>query len=230
MKRTISTKSYFATLIITIIIFGGALGVSGFITEKKTEELKTSIDKITVDILSIETQFDLLKDTSCSSNATSTIQTEITGLSNRLDFMEQQVGEKNPEVYRLKRYYSLLEIKDYLLRKKLADQCKTPDIFILYFYDTEGCAQCQTQEYMLKGVRTLYPNAHVYSFDYKLDLQAVTTLIELHNIPATPPIIDIEGVPYGPFENFSDMKSVIDTTIQARIASTTTTTTKKSVR
>jgi hypothetical protein len=231
MKTHTSKKLYFFALCITLIVFASAIFSSNLITQKKTDELKESIDKISVDILSFETQFDVLKESSCSSNATSTITSELDGLSSRLGFMEDQVGDTNPEVFRLKRYYALLSIKDYLLRKRLAEQCGTSDIFILYFYSKKDCAQCERQEYMLKAIRTEYPEAHIYSFDYDLDLRAANTLISLHNIPETPPVIDIQGKPYAAFAEYDDMKHIVEKEIAVRaIRATSTSATLKTLK
>src|SRR4051812_5744862 len=104
------TKLYLFALLATIFIFIVALFVSDYVNKKKTDELQTTEDRIATDILSLETQFDLITNTTCSTFDDSSIQSQLDGLNARLVFMEGQVGVDNPEVFRLKRYYSLLEI------------------------------------------------------------------------------------------------------------------------
>src|SRR4051812_7028949 len=113
--RPIHTKTYIFTLIATLAIFLTGIIFSSYFTRQKTEELKTAEDKIAINILSLETQYDLLKESSCGTFSRESLRQELETLASKLQFLEDQVGVDNPEVFRLKRYYSLLEIKDYLL-------------------------------------------------------------------------------------------------------------------
>jgi hypothetical protein len=207
--QPIQTKTYFFTLFATLALFVVAFAISAYITQKKTDELKADEDKISINILSLETQYDLLKDSSCKAFNRDTLRGELDNLASKLQFMEGQVGDDNPEVFRLKRYYSLLEIKDYLLTKKMSEQCHLDTVFILYFYAIKDCPECQTQEYLLRAIRDEYPQTETYSFDYALDLPAVRTLITLHNIPPKPPVIDINGKAYASFDSLESLDSII---------------------
>ncbi len=207
--QPIQTKTYFFTLFATLALFVVAFAISTYITQKKTEELKSDEDKISINILSLETQYDLLKDSSCKTFNRDTLRSELDTLSSKLQFMEGQVGDDNPDVFRLKRYYSLLEIKDYLLTKKMSEQCHFDTIFILYFYANKDCPDCQTQEFYLRAIRDEYPQTETYSFDYALDLPAVKTLITLHSIPPKPPVIDINGKAYASFDSLDSLDSII---------------------
>ncbi len=115
--KPISLKLYIFSLVATALIFAAAFGINSYINKQKTAELKDTEDKITVDILSLESQLDALKQKTCSSITTSTLRSELDELSSRLSFMEEQLGSTNPDVFRLKRYYALLETRDYLLYK-----------------------------------------------------------------------------------------------------------------
>jgi hypothetical protein len=207
--RQIHTKTYLFTLTVTIVLFSAAFAISAYLTNKKTDQLKSDEDKISIDILSLQTQYDLLKESSCASFNRDSLRQDLETLASKLQFMENQVGDSNQDVFRLKRYYSLLEIKDYLLSKKMSDQCKSGRIFILYFYSNKNCADCQTQEYYLRAIRDEYPQAEVYSFDYNLDLPAVKTLISIHNIPPRPPVIDINGTAYASFDSLQSIRDVV---------------------
>src|SRR4051812_19765304 len=96
-KKKISVTLYILTLALTVAIFVVALFVSNYITQKKTEDLKATEDKITVDLLSLEGQFDLLSDSSCTATSTLEILDEdLENLNSRLIFMESQLGKDNP--------------------------------------------------------------------------------------------------------------------------------------
>lgn len=228
--RSPQPKTYILALIITIVIFTIAFGISTYLTRQKTEQLKAEEDKIAINILSLETQYDLLTESSCKTFDRQSLRQELDSLQSKLQFMEDQVGESNPEVFRLKRYYSLLEIKDYLLMKKMSDQCKFNTIFVLYFYSNNNCGQCQTQEYLLRAVRDEYPQVEIYSFDYDVDLPAVQTLIALHNIPLQPPVIDINSKPYAQFDSLDSLNAVLAQYIHSTTTPQTATSSIKTIK
>jgi len=226
----IHTKTYLATLIATVGIFIGGVYIGNYVNERRTEELKTAVDKIAVDILSYETQFELVKEASCATFDRAPLREDLDTLASRLNFMENQVGKDNPEVFRLRRYYSLLEIKDYLLAKKMNEECDKPTAFILYFYSNEEtCTECRRQQYILDAIESKYEPVEIYTFDYDVDLPVVQTLVNLHNIPKTPPIIDINGKIYAPFESLEAMDAIVKPIIEpATTTEKTATSSKKS--
>lgn len=225
--RPINTKTYLFTFVATVAIFVLAFGISSYLTHRKTEELKADEDKISINILSLETQYDLLKESSCSTFDRGALRQELDSLSSKLQYMEAQVGDTDPEVFRLKRYYSLLEIKDYLLTKKMSDQCKLNTIFILYFYANKNCPDCTKQEYLLRAIRDEYDQVEMYSFDYDLDLPAVQTLISLHSIPPKPPVMDINGKAYASFDSLDSLESVLKPYTSVGTTTATSTAAKK---
>lgn len=219
MKR-VSTKLYVAALVLTAVIFIGAFAVSGYVNKRKTDELKTEEDQITVNILSFETQVGLLKSSSCQDFDSNGLKTELNNLYSQLNYMESQVGPNDPDVFRLKRYYALLEINDYTLTKQMSDECNQNKVFILYFYSDNNCGQCQTESYILQAVAQKYPDVQEYSFDYDLDLGAVKTLVSLHNLPTQPPALEINGTAYAAFTSLSDIEKVIDPLVGSSTAAT----------
>lgn len=216
---------YILAFIITLSIFSAAFFVSSYFNTKKTQELKSIEDKIALDILSVETEYAIIEESSCKEFDRANIRDDLDSLGAKLIYMEGQVGTDNPELFTLKRYHSLLQIRDYLLSKRMSEECKKGGIFILYFYSSpETCERCQTQEYMLRAIRNKYPMINIYTFDYNLDLPAIQTLITLHNIPKNPPIIDINGKAYAAFDSLADMELLLEPLLQSMASSTATTT------
>jgi hypothetical protein len=204
-------KIYISTFIATILIFVTAFSVSGYLNNKKTAELKSIEDRIAIDILSFETEFDsLTKESSCAELDRTSIRSDLNSLSSKLIFMEGQLGKDNSEVSRLRRSFSVLQIRDFLLAQRLKDKCSLGNVFILYFYaHNNACAECQQQEYILRALKDEYPQIDVYSFDYDLDLSAVETLLDIHNIPNNLPIIYINGKSYAAFSTLHDIEAVL---------------------
>ena len=154
----IDTKKYIFTFVITSAIFATAFFTSTFFSNKRIESVKSIQDNIAIDILSSETQFSLLGEVPCSNVGESSLSPELSTLGDKLSRTEADRGTEDKDVIYLKKYYSLLQIKDYLLSKKLANKCgiaKKP-IFIIYFYSNQGdCPDCEKEGYVLTRLREI---------------------------------------------------------------------------
>src|SRR3989344_2876041 len=144
----------------------------------RIEELSAIEAQLSIDTLSLDAQFSLLEAAPCDNASSTDITGDLTDLGNRLSYTEDQLGSNNAQVTRLKQQYSLLEIRDYLVTKKLAAACGTKPVTVLYFYSNAGnCPNCDKAGYALSYLRDTYPTLRVYSFDYHLGLGALETLI-----------------------------------------------------
>lgn len=215
-------RKYIIVLIITCGIFFTAFLTSSYISEHKVQIIENTADKISIDILSLETQFELFEETSCESLQSTILSDEINALGERLSFAENERGIDDEDVITLKKYYSLLEIKDYLLMKKVQERCESkkptkPDaiasstspIAILYFYSNENCDDCTKQGYVLTRLRELEPRIKVYSFDYNLDLGAIKTLINVQKIGDVMPAIVADDKTLQGFQSLEDMTAKV---------------------
>lgn len=185
MNNNIDWKKYLIVLLITTCLFFTAAYLSNYFGNQKLSQLKNIQDKIAIDILSSETQFSLLSELSCKNISDSVYSPELGELGSKLEWSEQNIGDTDEVAY-LKKYYSLLQIKDYLLAKKIAERCKVKSAFVLYFYTTaENCSLCQQESIVLETLRLKYPELRVYSFDYSTDLSAVTSMLQIYKIKDT---------------------------------------------
>lgn len=191
MNQKIDWKKYILVFFITLSLFLTAVYFSNFFSRGRAEEIKSIQSKIAIDILSSETQYSLLEDLSCKDISNSMLSQELNSLGEKINFQESNSSAGSAsDLVDLKRYYSLLEIKDYLLMQKVTERCGAKAFFVLYFYtDRENCSDCAKQGYVLTALREKYPSLRVYSFDYSLDLSAVTALkaiykIDDRNLPA----------------------------------------------
>ena len=131
-------------------------------------------------------------------------------MSGKLEWSQKNLGDTE-EVSYLKKYYSLLEIKDYLLNKSISERCKTKAAFILYFYTTaDNCSECEKQGLALSALRDKYPELRVYSFDYSIDLSAVTSMLQIYKIKDTalPALVIDDNVLTG-FHGVDELDSIV---------------------
>jgi thiol-disulfide isomerase/thioredoxin len=227
----IDTRKYTFTFFVTVTIFATAFFASTFFSSKRVENVKFIQDNIAIDILSSETQFDLLKEVPCQNVGDSMLSPELNLLGDKLSHTENERGEKDEDVIYLKKYYSLLQVKDYLLSKKLAEKCgavKKP-VFIIYFYSNQGdCPDCQKEGYVLTRLKEKYPELRVYSFDYNLDLSVTDSLKAIYRISNALPALVIEDKTYTGYKSVEDLEALLPDTLKE--ATTTALTATSSVK
>jgi hypothetical protein len=207
--RKLQWGQYFIALVITAAIFGTAFYISTRLNNARLAQIQSTEDKISTDILSIETQFDLIDEASCESlQADRVLPSEINSLASRLDTAEQTLGADNEQVRELKKQYSLLEIKDYLIAKQVATRCGKAPTSVLYFYSNAGnCKDCTDAGYALDAMRETFPGLRVYSFDYNLDLGALKTLVAVEKVQPNFPAFVIDGKNHYGFTTLDALES-----------------------
>jgi hypothetical protein len=208
-------KKYINAFLITSLIFATALYIGEYFSNRKIDALKAAESQIAIDILSSETKFALLGELACPDAPNSTLSQELHLLGEKLGYSEKNLASDNQDFINLKKQYSLLEIKDYLLVKKLKD-CRNRPTAIIYFYKKD-CLDCDKQGYVLTYLREKYPSLRVYSFDYDLELSALKTLADIYDIKEKFPALVIENKTYTGFKSTDDIKALIP-----EIAATTT--------
>lgn len=198
-------------LLITAAIIATVLYAVNFLNEQRVAELRAIEDQLATDTLSIETQYALLAEAPCEGlSESNAYTTELGGLGDRLAFAEERLGATDPEVLRLKERYTLLQIRDYLLTKRLAQTCGLKPVTALYFYSNVPgeCADCDRAGYALSYLRQTYPSLRVYSFDYRLDLAALRTLIAIEKVNPVFPAFVIQGKRVNGFTELEDLVTV----------------------
>lgn len=219
--RTINWKRHALALILAATLFGSAFLLSDFLNSRRVEEMRAIQDRISIDLLSSEVQFTLLSSSSCD-DAGEALSRELNTLAERLSYMEETFGSDAQEVVHLKKYYTLLEIKDYLLMNRVATKCKQEPIFVLYFYSNEGdCPDCKKMGYVLTYLRETYPNLRVYAFDYNMDLSAVGALRSVLKVKNELPAIIINETPYYGFKTTEDIEALLPALLASSTATTT---------
>lgn len=210
MNDKIDWKKYLIAFLITLSLFLTASYLSNYFSSQKIDQLKIIQDRIAIDILSSETQFSLLSELSCKNISDSAFSAELGELGRKLEWGQTNLGATE-EVSNLRKYYSLLQIKDYLLMKRVASRCGTKSAFILYFYTTRDvCSECAKQGIVLSALRDQYPELRVYSFDYSTDLSAVKAMLKIYKLKDTvlPALVVDDDVLTG-FRSIDELRSII---------------------
>jgi hypothetical protein len=209
-KKQFNYRKHLFVFLITLIVFGFGFGLSDYISQKKLSELNNLREDLQLDILSAETQFSILETAICQNVNHSSLTSELYAIGERTAYMEEALGHENPQVIRLKKNYSLLEIKNWLLTEKAKDQCQAKLIPILYFYSNhEDCPTCAKQGYVLTYLREKYPFLRIYSFDYNLELSALDTIKSLYRLTDPLPILVIGENTYSGFRDKEEIENIL---------------------
>jgi hypothetical protein len=226
----IDYSRYVISFIITVAIFLTAFYISNSLSNKKVDVVQNIQEDLAIDILSNETQFDILREAPCSNLNYSILSDELSELGNKLSVTENELGSDDPKVLYLKKYYYLLEIKDYLLSKKIADKCASQkQAFIIYFYANKNCDNCEKQGYNLTRLREIYPDIKVYTFDFDTDLSAIDAIKKVFKLKSEFPIMIIEDKAYYGFKDIDSLESLLPASFKVNPnATSTATTTQKS--
>lgn len=223
-------KKYFIVFLITLGIFATAFYASTRLNDKKLEEIQTIQNRVSIDILSSETQFALLSESSCETVVDSSLSKDLDSLGSKLSYAEDNINSNQEDIMWLKKNYALLEMKDYVLMKKLAQKCEVKPVYILYFYSNKPgvCEDCEKEGIVLTELRRKYPGLRVYSFDYDLELPAQKTLVALYKVKDPLPVLVINNKAEYGFKSVEDIEKLVPNlvSLSGEGATTTATTTK----
>lgn len=198
-------KKYGIVFLITLGIFIIVFGLVNLIDKQKIENIDDLQRKITVDLIATETQFDLLKTAPCGSIENTILSQELQEFGEKLSFAQDAQGVENSDVQQLKKYYSLLQVKDYLLMEEFAGKCDLSIDSLLYFYSSD-CEDCTKQGYVLTELKKQHPEIRIYSFDTELDFSVIDTFISLYNFEDIYPTIIVNEKIYQEFVNLEELE------------------------
>lgn len=202
-------QKYFFVFLVTCGIFAVGWYLSSYVNNKKINQIKDIQNKIAIDILSSETQFSLLEELSCQDLSNSVLSKEIATIADKISYTEQTTGNRD-EVELLKKQYTILQVKDFLLTKRIAERCKQKINTVFYFYgNRDACSDCVKQGYVLDALREKYPALRVYSFDYNLDLSTIKALNSIYKIQNSLPSLVVNGKTVSGFKTVEELEAFL---------------------
>ena len=209
-------RTYGIVFLITAGIFVVVFWLVNTINERKLAEVDDLQRKITVDLLATETQFDLLKTAPCDSLVEgSALSRELNEFGQKLEFAQSNQGSNDPDVEQLKKYYSLLQVKDYLLMQEISRACGLDTDAVLYFYSAD-CSDCTKQGYVLTEFKKRYPKVRIYSFDTDLDFSVIDTFTGIYDFEEMYPTLVIGSKVHQSFQSIEDLEALLPEAVEAQ--------------
>ncbi len=211
-SKKFNALKMFVVFLLTTMIFVSGIIIGYLFNQQKLTHISELEQNLLTESNAVELQFLLLAENPCVAINSTPLTEELYNIATKLDYMENQLGETNDEVLRLKNYYSTLEIRHYLLLNKMRDRCNKNISTILYFYGRKKeCPRCEEQGFLLTYLRKKFSNLYVYAFDVNLNNPALRTLKEIYNIKTVPSIV-VNGKRMEGFQNMHKILSEINNT------------------
>lgn len=202
-------KKYIFVFLLTVGVFVSVFLFNSFLNKKRIEHIDDLQQEISVDLVANETQFDLLKNAPCEVILSRPILSEqLDEMGKKLSFMEETQGSSGRHFLMVKKYYSLLEVKDYLLSQEIAKKCGQQTDTIVYLYGQE-CSECTKQGYVLSEIKRRYPWVRIYSFDRDLDFSLIDTFTGIYDLTEEAPILIINQSKYAGFHGLDEIESIL---------------------
>jgi len=183
---------YVFVAILSIILY--ALGIlTGIYLQKNTERVvEKRLDEIEKSIES--TQLEYLYITSLGDKIScDALKTMVEDTTNNVWQIGRELieleGSKSDRFFELKKQYSLLSIRAWILNNYLNDKCDGRKIILLYFYSIP-CPDCERQGRELDELREDFKDGiKIFVLDGGLDLPMINTLKKTYGVNVTPSIV-----------------------------------------
>lgn len=194
-RKKISAQKTVLVLLLTIIIFSAGILLGNHNTTKKFSAVTDLSDELRLETLGIEVEYDILAENICENEDVLYLTTELFEISEKVDFMENEIGSNNEQVIQLKKQYFVLEARHWILAKKRVQDCLgnnkgMNNTIVLYFYSNKGdCPQCPEQGAVLTHLHRKYEGMKIYSFDININSPIVRVLKDLYEIRTVPGLV-----------------------------------------
>lgn len=194
MKKSIK-KAYVFAAVLSIVLYSIGVFTGIFIQKstetaiiKRIESLERSIENTQLEYFYINSLGDKL---SCDSFSLLVDETtkNVWNIGQELVDIEKQ-EENRERIIDLKKEYSLLSIRAWILNNYLKEKCDVDNIIILYFYSIP-CSDCIKQGFVLDDLResVFKDKMKVFVLDIDVDEPMIQVLKKSYNVTETPSIV-----------------------------------------
>jgi hypothetical protein len=207
VKRRISTGTYLAALILTVLVFSLGIYVGMIIDEQAQGELERGISELEEELyfsrILLLAQEEIGEFCPIYSENLEAVAAERELIGDRLEYLEEVRGVYDTQ---LKERYFYLELENYLLLRKMQDQCAGEQVLVLFFYG-EGEDSLE-QGRVLDSLRAKNGEVKVFSFDGEMDSAVVEALTKSYGVNSYPSLV-IDGETVSGLKGLGEIESVI---------------------
>lgn len=212
MVASIYVKAFFISLAIFILGLFTGVNMEQFMTSSlitETKDIETSVQELELEILYFQ---NLNEPYSCDflNEIVRTTNNKLDELAGQISsYSEDRILLTKVDVENLKKMYTSLLIKDWLLQERIKKTCGTDVVTVLYFYNRKGCQDCLVQGNILSSLKDSFKEKlMVFPLDVDLNSYMVNILMKRFNITSTPSVV-IEDTVYRRIASKSELSSII---------------------
>jgi hypothetical protein len=221
MKKS-EKRVYILTGVLTIVLY--VMGVlTGFyvyslgVTQgyEELSDMRSEIDRYSKGLQSLQLQqLYLTSDINLSCrylvSSLNSLQADIYSLAQKLpDKLEvfEKYYPQDQEYVMLKNDYMNLLLKSWMFSLSVRNRCGKNVVPVLYFYSSD-CDDCIEQGYVLDALREDVDNMYVFTIDFNLDDETVSTIKQVYSVGEVPALIVNENVLPG-FHDYDEVLAAI---------------------
>ncbi|MBD3397713.1 hypothetical protein GF412_01120 [Candidatus Micrarchaeota archaeon] len=191
VERKISLNLYLIALVLTVLVFSLGVYVGMVIDESAKDKVEGELLALEQDLYLSRVLF-LVEDEigefcPIYSEKLEAVDAERELIGDRLEYLESVRGLYDEE---LKERYYYLEFENYLLMKKMQNECGADYVLVIFFYDGEDESRTQGEE--LDALRDSDSKVKVFSFNGESDSAVVEVLKEQYSVASYPAVV-IDG-------------------------------------
>lgn len=205
-----------AVLAITVLIFFTGILLGTILNKNKVDSVREMSEELRISTMSSEIEFAILAENPCVVTDLEFLSDDLHQLSLKVDYMENQLGSQNKDVKEVKNFYSIIQLRHWILMTKIKEQCEIETENIIYFYSNLGdCDECSDQGYILSHLKRTN-NVNIYSVDINTNNNAVRTLKQVYGIKSAPTLI-IGNEVYEGFLTLNQIREIIEPTKEVEL-------------
>jgi len=211
MERKIDLSRHAIAFVITALVFALGILLGWQMGYTATSQIASEFETIKLDDYTMEI-ISLMGDNStfaCGvyNEQIAKFNTETIEFGNKLDFLEKRKGKLDAEVMQLKKSYTLMQMRNYFLLKKIDALCGSSHKVMLYFYSNENYNERADQGIVISSVLAETKNSFiVFHFDVNVDLPVLKVFKESFGVTTAPTLI----INNGKYEGFMDKGRLLE--------------------
>lgn len=186
----ISYKRYLSVFIITFLLFLVTFLIAQKITSRTSEDFLRMQKYMSNYLISLNLQSEIAKENICKVDVFQ-LTRDKSELGKQLDILEKTLGKDNEVVKDLKKDYTIVSIRQWLMVKKFKESCKGDMNIILFFYSNKiNSSESESQGYLLDYLYRKHPeNLVIYAFEWEQDNPALNTIKQIYGVNSVPTIV-----------------------------------------
>ncbi|MFA6035983.1 MAG: hypothetical protein WC759_03425 [Candidatus Micrarchaeia archaeon] len=192
--RQIRWGTYLVAFVISVLLFTTGILIGTQLVQTVNAGLENDLQSLRSRTAELELLMLLKEDNSTElcgfyQGQLQEFDVQTTAFGQKLDILEKNRGRGDEAVLELKREYMLMEVRDFLLVKKINEGCPQKIDTMLYFYSNTNCPDCERQGEIGPPLKQEKPDLMIYAFDADLQVSVVNALMHLYSVKEYPALV-----------------------------------------